>query len=105
MTSIHLQESLSGIPGIRGFAQCDAHGALLFSSGDAAGPLYGSAPRILHLAAELGFDLGLGTLREAELHGSMHALCVPCEGGAVSVEAGSRATLSDVSQRLHAVLA
>lgn len=105
MISIPLQESLSGIPGIRGFAQCDAHGAVLLSGGEAGGALYGSAPRILHLAAELGQDLGLGALREAELHGSLHALCVPCQGGAVSVEAGSRATLADVSQRLHAVLA
>lgn len=104
MTASHLQESLSSIPGVRGFAHCDPQGTVLLRGGETDPAFGGNAPRILHLASELGHDLGLGELREAELHGSRHALCLPCEGGMLTVETGSRATISDVSQRLHAVL-
>lgn len=105
MTASALHQSLASIPGVRSFAHCDAQGAVLFRGGECVTTLGGSVPRILDLATELGRELGLGDLREAELHGSLHALCLPCAGGAVAVETGSRATLSDVSQRLHAVLA
>lgn len=105
MTALHLQQSLSSIPGVRGFAHCDAQGAVLFSGGETGATLGSAALKILGLASELGNDLGLGTLREAELHGSLHALCMPCEGGAVSVETGSRAAISDVSVQLHAAMA
>lgn len=104
MASIPLEEILSGIPGVRAFAQCDAHGAVIVRSGEADEALIGAAPRLLHLAAELGEDLGLGPLREAELHGTPCALYLPRKEGTLSVEAESRTALADVSQHLRALL-
>ncbi|MDX5445137.1 MAG: hypothetical protein LPJ87_03665 [Zoogloeaceae bacterium] len=104
MANIPLEEILSGIPGIRAFAQSNADGAILVRSGEADAALLGAAPRLLHLAAELGEDLGLGPLREAELHGSPCALYLPRKEGTLSVEAESRSALADVSQHLRALL-
>lgn len=104
MIGSSLHEHLGALPGVRAFAHCGSHGEVLFSSGEVSPSLDRAVPKILHLAAELGQDLGLGALREAELHGQLHALCMPCEGGSVMVEAGSRAALSDASLRLHALL-
>jgi hypothetical protein len=105
MIGTHLHESLSCIPGVRAFAHCDPQGGVVLRGGETISALDAALPKILHLASELGHELGLGTLREAELHGQLHALCLPCEDGAVMVETGSRTALADVSQRLHAMQA
>lgn len=105
MIGTHLHESLGCIPGVRAFAHCDPQGGVVLRGGETAPSLDAALPKILHLASELGHELGLGTLREAELHGQLHALCLPCEDGAVMVETGSRTALSDVAHRLHAMQA
>lgn len=105
MIGTHLHESLGCIPGVRAFAHCDPQGGVVLRGGESTPALDGALPKILHLASELGHELGLGTLHEAELHGQLHALCLPCEDGSVMVETGSRTALSDVSQRLHAMQA
>lgn len=105
MTQSQIYQDLSSLPGVRGVVHCSPDGEVVYRHGDALDSLGQALPEVVRLAALLGADLSLGTLREAELHGARHAVCVPCSEGVFGVETLSRATISDVSGRLHAVLA
>lgn len=100
MTDPELYRRLDGLTELHAWAHCDALGEVIAHGGPAPASLAGVAPTLLLQATEIGRDLGLGVLHELELHGRVHLMCLPREGGALLVETASRGALSPVSQLL-----
>lgn len=94
MTDRELHDCLDGLADVQAWARCDALGEVIRRGGP------GDAPVLLHQATEIGRAMGLGTLRDLELHGEVHVMCLPSDDGALLVEAGSRGALTPVTRLL-----
>lgn len=100
MTDSELPDRLDGLADLRAWVHCDALGETISGGGPQPARFAGATPILLHQATEIGRNLGLGALQELELHGGVHMICLPCDGGAVVVETNSRSALSPVSRLL-----
>jgi len=100
MTDRELHDCLDGLADVQAWARCDALGEVIRRGGPGDARFAGAAPVLLHQATEIGRAMGLGTLRDLELHGEVHVMCLPSDDGALLVEAGSRGALTPVTRLL-----